>query len=529
MSADAYHASPINAHNPVVLWTNGASLFFAPSKEQVTLGRALPIPEPAFVPPPGYTAQEILWDRGTQSSGSGSLVVVCRKTGAADIQVVITNTLEQITDFLISGASSSPKSHVAREGGQFLALDDTTVPVDLTGGTLGAINALTFPEGFFRYRASGGTHDLYVAQGENPFADIVERSTGDITQTLASNAIAAVVPETNGVVSIETTTTAAMATRETTTVDLRTSPPTVSKTAGHTSSEVGYDDTRQRLIDLGITIQEIGIRFRVSELKAIEDALSLGGGVGLASLQNFATLEGTAPTILEISKRIGPDDARGLATEGGGTPLLFVSEPFATTETLRTATIRHEMTHVIAGAQQAVTQAKLSAHDRANLEGSLRWEARQGLRKATEGLLRMGQPGLGAPTPGPGTFRNWRSAIGHDPEIANIWIELLRRYSFIPDPEGTGELRGVSLADESRYSGSSDPFSGHAADSADEFIASFVACATVFRSAFIAAVIEAETAGNARGGGGGSYLKHLYSNAWDLISARYVPLGSNPF
>ncbi|HZI48852.1 MAG TPA: hypothetical protein VFD75_13730, partial [Pyrinomonadaceae bacterium] len=278
-----------------------------------------------------------------------------------------------------------------------------------------------------------------------------------------------------------------------------------------------------------VTITEVGLRFRVSELEAIEDALSLGGGVGLATLQNFAAHMGSGPTILDINKHIGPDDARGLASATSGTPALFVTEPFATTATLRTATIRHEMTHVIAGAQQALNQAALSARDRANLEGSLGWEARQGLNKARAGLLRMGQPGLGAPTPPVGTFGDWRGAIGHDPEIANIWIELLRKYGFIPDPEGTGEIRGVSLADESRYSGANDPFSGHAADSGDEFIASFVTCATVFRSAFVAAVLAAETAGNARGGGGGSYLKRLYSKAWDLISARYVPLGTNPF
>ena len=529
MRADAYHASPVNPHNPVVVWTDGTNLFFAPSQEQLTAGRTLPMPEPTFITPPGFRAEQIHWDRGTVSSGSGSLVIVCRKPGSDDAEIVITNTLEQVTNFPLSSATSHIKSHVAREGGQFMASDTTKVPADLTGGVTGAINNEKFPFGFFRYRASSGTHDLYVAQDEDPFAHIVERATGDITRTFASGTISAVVPATNGVVNIETTTTGATTKRETTNVDLRSSPPTVSKATGHTSSEVGYDDARQRLSDLNIEIEEVGVRFRVSELKGIEDALSLGGGVGLTALQNFATLEGTAPTILAISKRIGADDARGLAKAGSGVPLLFVREPFATTETLRTATIRHEMTHVIVGAQQAITQARMTARERADLEGSLRWEARQGLKKAKEGLLRMGQPGLGVTGRGPGTFSDWRAGIDNDPEIANIWIELLRKYSFIPDPEGTGEIRGVSLADESRYSGASDPYSGHAADSADEFIASFVTCATVFKSAFIAAVIEAETAGNARGGGGGSYLKKLYSKAWNLISARYVPLGTNPF
>ncbi len=529
MKIDAYHASPVNPHNPVVVWTDGTNLFFAPSQEQLTLGRTLPMPEPAFIPAPGFKGEQILWDRGTASSGSASLVVVARQAGAADVEVAILNTLEQVSNFVGPGLASSAKSHVAREGGQFLAADENNVPVELTGGTAGPINSETFPDGFFRYRAASGDHDLYVAQGSSPFAHIVERASGAITQTFASGAIAAVVPDPSGVVHIETSTTGGTAAKETTSVDLRSSPPLVGAVKGHTSSEAGYDDTKKRLEGIGITISENGVRFHVSELTAIEDALNLGGGHGLTALQDFATLEGTAPMILEISKSIGSDSAGGLASAGSGIPLLFVREPFASSETLHVSTIRHEMTHVIMGAIEAVQHAKLTAHERANLEGSLRWEARQALKKAKEGLLRMGEPGKGAPRPGPGSFSEWRNAIGGDPEIANIWIELLRRYSFIPDPEGTGEQRGVSLADESRYSGANDPLVGHPADSADEFVASFVTSATLFRAAFVAAMVEAQTAGNARGGGGGTYLRKLYSQAWDLISARYVPLGPNPF
>jgi hypothetical protein len=159
----------------------------------------------------------------------------------------------------------------------------------------------------------------------------------------------------------------------------------------------------------------------------------------------------------------------------------------------------------------------------------LRFEAREALKKAKAGKIRLGEHGAGEAKPGPGTFASWRRVIGEDPALANVWIELLRRYSFIPDPEGTGEIRGVSLADESRYSGMSDPAVGHPADSVDEFVASYSACATLFRAAFIAAVAAAEAAGNARGGGGGKYLRGLYAKAWDLISNKYIPLGSNPF
>ena len=59
--------------------------------------------------------------------------------------------------------------------------------------------------------------------------------------------------------------------------------------------------------------------------------------------------------------------------------------------------------------------------------------------------------------------------------------------------------------------------------------ASFVTSATLFRTSFVAHVIASETAGNAKGGGGGTYLRRLYRKAWNLISAKYVPLGANPF
>ena len=83
----------------------------------------------------------------------------------------------------------------------------------------------------------------------------------------------------------------------------------------------------------------------------------------------------------------------------------------------------------------------------------MRFEARQAQRKARAGLLRASEYGAGDVVPPAGTFRDWRSSVGADVELANIWVELLRRYRSIPDPEGTVEIRGTSLADESRYSG----------------------------------------------------------------------------
>src|SRR5438105_3447885 len=159
----------------------------------------------------------------------------------------------------------------------------------------------------------------------------------------------------------------------------------------------------------------------------------------------------------------------------------------------------------------------------------MRFEARRASQKAGAGLLRSAEYGAGDKVPAAGTASDWRSTVGEDPELADVWVELLRRYGFIPDPEGTRELRGTALADESRYLGASDVAVGHPEDSVSEFLASFTASATLFRTDFVAAVLAAETAGNAKGGGGGTYLRRLYRRAWSLIDKKYVPLGPNPF
>jgi hypothetical protein len=536
LSTDAYFRSPVNPTNPVLVWTDGVTLFFAPSQAQITAGRAVAMPEPSFVPLPGYRAEEVHWDRREGLvTGGGPLVIIARKIGEPDLEIAVSNTLEQKSFFSggAAGVSSGGLLHVSRLGGEFLRVDDTTVPLEVSGAAApGPIHAITFADGFFRYRAPGGSHDLYVAQGAAPFAHLVERASGNITRTFASGTIDAIVPEPGGVVHLEqTATVSGSASQATATIDLRASPPLVTSATGHASAETGYASAKARLVALGVSIQENGVRFQVAELETIETALSLGSNRGLTALLSFRTLERLGPTdpILEISKSIGPDDARGQASAGMGTPTLSASEPFEASAIERTSTIRHEMTHVVMGAIDAVSRASLTSLQRADLEGAMRFAARRAQQKARAGLLRASEYGAADVVPPPGAFRDWRSRVGDDEELASVWVELLRRYRFIPDPEGTREFRGTALADESRYSGAGEVSVGHPDTSVGEFVASFVASATLFRTQFVAAVLAAEAAAIALGGGGGTYLRRLYRRAWHLIDAKYVPLGPNPF
>ncbi|HEU4387905.1 MAG TPA: hypothetical protein VFV34_08925 [Blastocatellia bacterium] len=531
MATDIYYRSPVNPTNPVLVWTNGSTLFFGPSQEQVTSGRMPATPEPSLVLPARYAAEELRWDRVEGlTTGGGPVIVIARKAGAPDLEITISDNLEQKSN-VVPGITSGANLTVSREGAEFVRSDDSSVSLELAGlATRGPINNETFSNGFYRYRASGGDHDLYISQGVGPFAHLVERSTGRIVRTFAAGTIAAAVPRESGVVDLETAvTTRGTTSRSTLTIDLRNSPPTISTASGHASEEPSYPTVKARLQAFGITIEERGLRLRVIEMQTIEDALLAGASRGLTALTDLRRLIGGSTTdpILELSKSIGPESAYGLA-DTTGTPSLSIFEPFDETAVERAATVRHEMTHIIMGAIDAVTHSRLTAQQRADLEGAMRFEARRAAEKARSGLLRAGEYGAGDVVPPAGTRSTWRSLVGEDPEIANVWVELLRRYSFIADPEGTREFRGASLADESRYSGAAEQ-TGHPADSASEFVASYVTCATIYRTQFVADVLAAETAGNARGGGGGSYLRGLYRSAWRLIDSKYVPLGSNPF
>ena len=52
-----------------------------------------------------------------------------------------------------------------------------------------------------------------------------------------------------------------------------------------------------------------------------------------------------------------------------------------------------------------------------------------------------------------------------------------------------------------------------------------VTCATLFWPSLIAAIANAQIAGDRGGGAKGIELLKLYQEVWDLIDANYMPLG----
>ncbi len=525
MRRDAWYRSPVNPNNPVLVWTDGTTLFFGPSNAAVTAGRTA-LPDASFSPLPGYHTVEIRWDRLAGQSFGGPLLVIARKPHARDLVVGVNEDLEQTTSFQDLGVTVEAFRQVTREGTEFLRSDDDTVPREISGAPEGsAIQSVRFSNGFFRYRF-GGSDDLYVAQGRNPAVFLVIRRTGNIRRTFLAGSVRNVVPTTGGVVGIETAT----GTAETVTIDLRTNPATITTRPGHATGEAGYAPARARLTGMGVVIEENGIRFRVQELNAVADALTSGGNRGLRALQNFHALPTSMPAdpILLLEKRIGPHQAVGDAGDAGA--FISIQEPFDAPSDYRLSTVRHEITHVIMDAVDAVSRNRMSLADRTAREREMGRRAAEGRRReaAPRGTVRLGERGAGDPRAGPSPADTWRIAVGNDPDLAGIFIDLLATRAFIPDPEGTGDRRGVALSDQSRYS-TAPSGSGHPSDTVGEFAAAFVVSATLFRRQFVAAVTAAEAAGNRGGSRAGSDLRGLYRRAWARIDSLYVPLGANPF
>ncbi len=540
MRTDAYYHSPVNPLNPVIVWTDGRQLFFAPAESQVASGRTTAAPEAAFSPPPAYLPEQIRWDTYGSTGSVAALQILARKSGAPDVEVAVTNTLEQSAQFLVPPEEPA-ETDVSREGTEFLESNLRKVPKELSGASqTAAIQQEHFPEGFFRYRALRGSHDLYVGQGADPAAHLVERSTGAIVRKFAAGSIAAVVAEPGGVVRIELSPVRGAGARHTLIVDLRASPAAITTAAEGALARTGYGAAKNRLQKLGVDFEEVGLRLTHSELEAIEGSLTPRA----MSALNRVRVRGKP--LLLVRKSIGTGGNRGGFLEDEGA-ILFLTRHFKTSTAQDVATVRHEMTHLVVTAikkaeAREARDKKLDELARvaevAEAVGLIRAGERgvadpsrpTALTRALEavGLIRAGRRGSGASAQAAVEADYWKNTLVGDLELASTWVELLRNFPFVPDPEGLQEHRGVSLADESRYS-KSRANAGHPAESLDEFIASLVTSATVFHGAFVAAVLSAERAGNRMGVGRGSQLRRLYRVAWKRIDDRYVQLGRNPF
>lgn len=114
------------------------------------------------------------------------------------------------------------------------------------------------------------------------------------------------------------------------------------------------------------------------------------------------------------------------------------------------------------------------------------------------------------------TQPEWESALSSNEELNTIWRSLHRRFPIL-DPEGTGDIRGLDVADESRYlGGPRGEAVGHGFDNVTEFISSFVASTLRFQQEMSLTVERS----------GEPMLARLYERLWDWVNTNLVTLGT---
>ncbi len=118
------------------------------------------------------------------------------------------------------------------------------------------------------------------------------------------------------------------------------------------------------------------------------------------------------------------------------------------------------------------------------------------------------------------TQKDWEKALSSDEKLNKIWQALHERFP-ISDPEGTSDIRGLDVADESRYlGGNRGDVVGHGFDNVSEFIASFVSSSTLFQAEMTKTVKDSKS----------DRLLALYSELWTLVNSNVVSLGTkNPY
>jgi len=118
------------------------------------------------------------------------------------------------------------------------------------------------------------------------------------------------------------------------------------------------------------------------------------------------------------------------------------------------------------------------------------------------------------------TQKDWEKALSSDEKLNKIWHALHKRFP-IPDPEGTSDIRGLDVADESRYiGGNRGDVLGHGFDNVNEFVASFVASSLRFQDKMTETVKNSKDAS----------LLSLYRQLWTIVNSNLINLGTkNPY
>lgn len=269
---------------------------------------------------------------------------------------------------------------------------------------------------------------------------------------------------------------------------------------------VPESDRRKELISnikgLDITITEKGTRFTEIELEAAWDLLSRWKGPGsiVESLKR-RDVPGLALMKDVLFNQASYNTETGQVKIPGG---IEMSPPE------QRNTIIHEVAHALVQAGGLLVSKEAVPEHVVTSATLLRL-------KAQAGQIAEGPVGI---TAKPRTQEEWQLALSTDIELNSIWRQLHGRFE-IQDPEGTNDIRGMDVADESRYMGGRrGDVVGHAFDNVSEFIASFISSTLRFQSGMARTVELAKSA----------LLADLYKKLWDRVNRNFISLGAeNPY
>jgi hypothetical protein len=262
---------------------------------------------------------------------------------------------------------------------------------------------------------------------------------------------------------------------------------------------------------MGVKVVERGSRLSDAELGAAREVLHAWAGPDTAA----AALKRTRGVSLSLVKDVAESSARYRDEVGE----VRIPGNLERSPEEQRNTVVHELTHALYDAAGLrIPPGKTSLETAPAGVRSVAADARQ--RSADQAIDEGAFRGRRPDGEGRRSERQWVEALSKDPEIDRLWVALHRRFP-IADVEKTLDLRGLDVADESRYLNTvRGDRVGHGFDNVTEFLSSFVTCAMSHQDAMVRTVTASRS----------PLLAELYRDVWSWVNAHMVRLrGPNPF
>lgn len=272
---------------------------------------------------------------------------------------------------------------------------------------------------------------------------------------------------------------------------------------GTPAASARRDDLLKGLRALGVVVEEQGARFSDTQLEGALDVL--GRWTGAKGV--VASLRARGAPGLTLRKGVLITSAVYDSTAGR----VEIPANLRDADEHERAVIEHEVAHALYHAAGLATKAGKVSKEVSELADDMKFDTAQG--DIDPGIL-------GSPLARHRTQGQWEEALSTDIAIDELWESLHHRFP-IADLEGTFDIRGFEVADESRYRQTvHGDVAGHGFDNVTEFISSFVTSTRSFQPAMLQAIRAS----------GSVELAGLYEDVWDWVNGHLMKLdGPNPY